>query len=569
MRILVADDVESARLLLMRFVEALGHEAISACDGQEAIAQWQQAQPDLILMDMLMPGVSGLQAATLIKQQAKETWVPIVFISGAGEEKILAEAIECCADDYLNKPVNFRVLRAKLNAFGRTLELNRRVREQSEKLANYYERSEEEKRVVHHLMDQLVSAERLTDPQVAYWLCPAESLSGDLIGVARTPGRVLHLLLADGIGHGISAALNVLPLMQPFYSMTERGHSLPEILIEMNNKVRQVLPVGRFVAVALISVSEADHCIEIWNGGMPEQKILDAAGHVIEVCKSFSLPLGIVPSAMMDFTPRRFCVDQPGAVLAYSDGLVEARNPDGEPFGETRLLEAVCGVRPHECMAAIQFALQSFMREASLHDDVSVVMANFGNAMVQPEIAAKSSSCINVVELEENFQKSSLLWRYELVLGAEELRYISFAPFIMDFVLAVKKLHSHASDVFQIVEALFLNALDYGLLCLCPASGLSRAERSAYVSQERRKRLDTLQHGQITLDLAGFEYEKKQFLRIRVKDSGQGFDWRASVSDQEPLDLRGGQGIRLIRTLSAGVHYPGNGNETIVYYVLP
>lgn len=139
-------------------------------------------------------------------------------------------------------------------------------------------------------MEQMVNAELLYDPQFEYYLSPAESLSGDLIAAARTPGQALHLMLADGIGHGLTAALNVLPLTQPFYTMTEKGYAISDILIEMNNKVRQVLPVGRFVALVLISIDESAGCIEVWNGGMPSVQVLSPEGVVNHAWKSSHLP---------------------------------------------------------------------------------------------------------------------------------------------------------------------------------------------------------------------------------------------------------------------------------------
>ena len=157
MKILVVDDTDAILLLMTKFVEALGHQAVTACNGQEAVDIWRLERPDLILMDMLMPVMSGVDAAVIIKRDAGENWVPIIFVTGVGEEDTLADAIERGADDYLNKPVRFRVLEAKLKAFQRTLLLNRKVREQADRLADYYDRAEEEKRVVRHLMEQIMN----------------------------------------------------------------------------------------------------------------------------------------------------------------------------------------------------------------------------------------------------------------------------------------------------------------------------------------------------------------------------------------------------------------------------
>ena len=565
MKILIVDDTESVLLMMRRFVEALGHQVLTARNGLEALDAWRQERPDMLLMDMLMPVMSGSQAAGVIKEEAGETWVPIVFVTGIGEEKTLAEAIEHCADDYINKPVNFRVLEAKIKAFQRTLELNRKVREQSIRLADYYERSEEEKRVVRYLMEQLVNTERLADPVLDYWLTPAESLSGDLIAAARTPGRVLHVMLADGIGHGITAALNVLPLTQPFYSMTERGYTLSEILTEMNNKVRQVLPVGRFVAVVILAINEIDRCIEIWNGGMPDQEILNSAGQVVDICRSFSLPLGVVPSDAMEFSPKRFYFDSPGSVVACSDGLLEARNRVGEMFGLQRLLAVLADSSGALCIAKAQKALDAFIGDEKLHDDVSLILARFGGLN-----AVKVNSNFSVVEIDWDFCESKILnnevhWSYSMTLGVDEIRRMNIVPFVMNFVSEIPALKESQSDIFLMLNELVVNAVDYGILSL---NNLHEniIDRNELFVLERPRRLECIQLGAIEVDLSAIDYFGETLLRIRVKDSGDGFDWHPFMQGGHDEILGVSGGIALVRSICVELRYQGKGNEAIAYY---
>src|SRR5687767_6822338 len=104
MKILVADDTEIMLLLVSRFVESLGHSVVQARDGVEAVKVFQQEQPDLVLMDMIMPHMDGVEASRAIKQAAGHRWIPILFVSAIGEEARLADALERGGDDYLIKP---------------------------------------------------------------------------------------------------------------------------------------------------------------------------------------------------------------------------------------------------------------------------------------------------------------------------------------------------------------------------------------------------------------------------------------------------------------------------------
>ncbi|KPC53110.1 fused response regulator/phosphatase [Amantichitinum ursilacus] len=565
MKILVVDDTEAVLLLISRFVEALGHTAIQARDGAQAVALWRQAQPDLVLMDMMMPVMSGPEAAVAIKQEAGESWVPIVFVTGVGEENRLAEAIERGADDYISKPVNFRVLEAKLKAFNRTLELNRKVREQSIKLASYYDRAEEEKRVVQHLMDQMVNAERLYDPLLDYWLSPAESLSGDLIAAARTPGQVLYVMLADGIGHGLTAALNVLPLTQPFYSMTEKGYTLSDILVEMNNKVRQVLPVGRFVATVLIAIDEVAGCVEIWNGGMPTVQLLNRAGDVVTHWRSAHLPLGIVPTQSMETATERYYYSEPGTLVAYSDGLIEARAPDGEAFSEGRLLQLLHDTPGPDRLEHFKNTLADHLAGESHHDDISLVMIRFGEraALAAPQRNPHTDD----VDIQALVGSGDSMWRYTLSLGAEELRYINTVPFMMTFVNEIKALVNSQSDVFLILTELFVNALDHGLLNMDSALKQGEQGMERYLL-ERASRLADLKQGVIEIDLAGLRINGRDVLRIRLKDTGAGFDY-SRHTELVPGDMRSahGRGILLVRSMCASLQFLGSGNEVVAHYI--
>ncbi len=565
MKILVVDDTEAVLLLISRFIEALGHSVIQARDGSEAVQQWRQHQPDLVLMDMMMPVMSGPEAAVAIKEEAGQSWVPIVFVTGVGEENRLADAIERGADDYISKPVNFRVLEAKLKAFNRTLELNRKVREQSARLASYYDAAEEEKRVVRHLMDQMVNAERLNDPLLDYWLSPAESLSGDLIAAARTPGQVLYVLLADGIGHGLTAALNVLPLTQPFYSMAEKGYSLSDILVEMNNKVRQVLPVGRFVATVLIAIDETTHCIEVWNGGMPTVHMLDSKGAVVHQFKSSNLPLGIVPTQDMETITARYFYSEPGTVLACSDGLTEARAPDGEAFSEARLLQLVRQQPEEVRLSALQGALADHLAGNPHHDDISLVMMRFGQHMLgeRPVAAQQSVEAMATMALVGTGQS---MWHYSLTLGAEELQYINTVPFMMSFVNEIKVLKPYQSEVFLILSELFVNALDHGLLNMDSTLKQGEQGMDRYLLV-RGQRLAALKQGQIEIDLNGLRINGRDVLRIRIKDTGPGFDWpRFNLPEDDPARLHG-RGLMLVRSMCAAIQFPGSGNEVVVHYL--
>lgn len=564
MKILIADDAAAARMLISRFVESLGHQVVLARDGIEAIEMFCQHQPDMVLIDMLMPRMDGPDAAREIKALSTARWTPVVLITAVGEEDRLAEAIETGVDDYLLKPLNYRILEAKITAIQRSVELNRKVHDQSVKLAEYYDRTEEEKRVAQHLMEHLINRERLSDPQLEYWISPAESLSGDLIACARTPLGVMHLMLADGIGHGLTAALNVLPLTQPFYPMTELGFAMSDILLEMSRKVRQVLPIGRFIAITFVAVDFSEGYIEVWNAGIPDLHLVNRSGQRLKTWRSKHLPLGILPTEKLDLTTERFSFVAHTRLVVCSDGLLEARNRAHDNYGYKRLLE-ICGeAEQGAVIPAIVENLGGFLDGEACHDDVSVAVVHIDPQASTIRPITKSTGSIDI-DLAELARPPA--WQHLIRLGAAELRSVHTVPLLASFLSQIKPFCRSQGDVFLILTELFVNALDHGLLKL--SSDLKRQPDGAerYV-QERSQRLAELKDGQIEIELSGYDLGERTMLRVRVSDSGDGFDQDALTipTTEQVSGKRAGKGIAVVRALCAQVRFSAGGSTVEAYY---
>lgn len=117
-RVLVIDDAPEQRLIVTRWLEQLGHDVVAVSDGASGIVAFEASRPDLILLDVVMAGLDGLETARRIRA-LDGPWVPIIFISGNAEPQAIGEAIDAGGDDYLIKPVNKVVLTAKLMAMQR------------------------------------------------------------------------------------------------------------------------------------------------------------------------------------------------------------------------------------------------------------------------------------------------------------------------------------------------------------------------------------------------------------------------------------------------------------------
>lgn len=142
MKVLVADDARSSLQLISAYIKEAGHEVITASDGMAAVEQFKLERPDLVLLDVEMPRLNGIEAARKIRRlcEQQNDWMPIVFLSSLSQSSHIVEGIEAGGDDYLTKPVDPTVLNAKLKAMQRIADMrtqlatvNRQLKEMAEK----------------------------------------------------------------------------------------------------------------------------------------------------------------------------------------------------------------------------------------------------------------------------------------------------------------------------------------------------------------------------------------------------------------------------------------------------
>jgi signal transduction histidine kinase len=127
LKVLVADDIPSGRLELMQIVRDLGHLPIEAINGREALRLIESERPDVLLLDLLMPEMDGFEVARIVRQRITGKWLPVIVLSALQGDEHFAHALASGAADYLSKPVNAPILRAKLRQYQRVLAMQNKL----------------------------------------------------------------------------------------------------------------------------------------------------------------------------------------------------------------------------------------------------------------------------------------------------------------------------------------------------------------------------------------------------------------------------------------------------------
>jgi diguanylate cyclase (GGDEF)-like protein len=133
LKILLVEDVQIDRMQLAIRLKQLGHIVEAVSSGTEALQIFSTFEPELVLLDVTMPGMSGFDVASTIRLD-HDDWVPIIFLSGHDEPEMVAKAIEVGGDDYLVKPVDKLVLMSKLLAMSRIADMRRELKRTSARL---------------------------------------------------------------------------------------------------------------------------------------------------------------------------------------------------------------------------------------------------------------------------------------------------------------------------------------------------------------------------------------------------------------------------------------------------
>ncbi len=559
LNILVADDNESDLLLIGKFVSALGHTPLLARNGVEAVTQFECAAPDMVLMDVSMPVMGGYQAAMKIREISQHHWVPIIFISVKTGEAEQARGLGIGGDDYLPKPLNLLLLEAKINVMRRIAGMQRQLEENTQQLRAYQKNAEEEQRTAYALMKRMIHTESLNDPALRYWISPATRFCGDAIAATRSRNNNLYVILADASGHGLPAALNLLPVIQVFYGMADKGFSLATIAEEMNRRLSDITPTGRFISTVLACFNCREETIEVWNGGNPGAVLLSTAGEILHQFAPQHLPLGILDQKMFDHRTEIFRCKTSCQLIIYSDGLLEIENNEGTPFGEERFLQILTSVPAKPRFASLISEVRKHMGDNTARDDISMVMIDCAQLHYSPQLEERTPRPAT---------NHNSPWRCQLTIGAAVAKTLDLTPLLFHHLEAVEIGGFQCDQIVLIITELYNNALDHGLLQL-DSSIKARPDGFTQYLALRQEMLGNLHHGKIETQVEQLTIDGQQILRIHVKDSGPGFDFRPHLDRDISHNVQPyGRGISLVKGLCKNISFVGNGNEVIVDYAL-
>ncbi len=378
--LLVVDDNEDNRYTLTRRLNREGYKNLtSATNGREALER-MSAQPfDLVLLDVMMPDMNGYEVLEHVKANPSLRDIPIIMISALDELESVIRCIELGAEDYLNKPFNPTLLRARVGAL---LEKKRLRDEVRRNLVRLEEEMDAARMLQLGMLPRNFPACSAARPVAVHALMQAaREVGGDLYDCFYAGDRTFCFLVGDVSGKGAPAAMfmartrSLVRMTAALWEEWRTGDIRPAELVEaVNRELCQNNDERMFVTLFLGLLDTRDGILSFINAGHPAPHLLHRGAAAAQIEAKPGLPLGVRRNAK--YEERTLAIEPGDAIFVCSDGVFEALNEMGELFSTERLTEelsAVNGADPVEIVRFVKNAVDRFAGSAPKADDVTAL----------------------------------------------------------------------------------------------------------------------------------------------------------------------------------------------------
>ena len=374
-KILIADDEPLCCRLLAGILRRKQFTNFQFAEGgHSALEQIQSFQPDLVLLDMQMPDLSGQEVCRRIRANPELVDLPILVQTATVDRKEMGILFEAGASDFLSKPINPSELVSRVTVHLERRSLLRELRDYRERTSTELEaarRMQFDLMPAHPIQQELAGAAGL---RIGSYSRSSSEIGGDLWGVLPINAYSFGLFLADFAGHGVTAALNTFRLHALIHERTDLHHDPSAFLAMLNERLKAVLSPGQFATFLYVVVDSSADRISFASAGAPPPIVTLGLDGPAVLAEASGLPLGVVHGVEYQLHDRPF---GPGSMLLlFSDGLSEFPDARGMRIGDEGLRKVVgnChpGLTPHQVIDRVCEAA-GVGEDNLLPDDTTVV----------------------------------------------------------------------------------------------------------------------------------------------------------------------------------------------------
>jgi serine phosphatase RsbU (regulator of sigma subunit) len=339
-RILVADDDATSRKLLTRILTRAGFSCTQAPDGIEALKLLHADPPSLLLLDFDMPAMDGAEVLRHLRKDgdAGIAQIPTIMLTGHGGEESEVLCLEAGADDFVTKPINQAVLRARIDTQLRLRSMRSQLQKQNDELEAWRRNLERDLEAARLTQQSLIPQKPPVLPgwDIAACYRPVIQVGGDIYGWLRmADGRTLFWI-ADATGHGASAALLTTLAKLLFHHGTAEHQAPTEIMEAVNNDFRSIFGARSFMTAMCVALDPETGRASVVGAGHPPLLVARSGGRT-EAIGSSAPPLGLLERS--EFIETNIDLEPGDAFFLYTDGIYGSGRDENPRLSSGRLAE--------------------------------------------------------------------------------------------------------------------------------------------------------------------------------------------------------------------------------------
>jgi sigma-B regulation protein RsbU (phosphoserine phosphatase) len=367
-RVLIVDDVKANVDVLVSALRD-DHKLSVALDGESALRAIEKNPPDLVLLDIVMPGLDGYEVCRRLRASKNTQEIPVMFLSSLDEVKSKTLGFEVGGNDYLTKPFEVLEVKARVRSLLKAKAYSDAVKE---KMAAELAIAREIQLGI--LPSNIAAQVAGTNYEVCAVLEPALEVGGDLYEVLRLDDGRLLVAVGDVSGKGIPASLFMAVTTTLLRTMARQYHKPEEILLQVNNALEVQNPRGMFVTMMCLILDPATGIVTCANAGHPSAVLVRPGEKPCTTLNSTGMVSGVISGIEISSVTLEL---RSGDILVlYTDGVTEAFNSKNIMFEESGLLDCLGNadrMGAEEAVSAVVEAVRHHAAGFPQSDDITVV----------------------------------------------------------------------------------------------------------------------------------------------------------------------------------------------------
>lgn len=383
--ILIVDDIPSNIQVLGKILQEYKFRINFATSGKQAIKLVDKSRPDLILLDISMPEMSGIDVCKHLKSRKETEDIPIIFLTALTDEDDIVAAFNAGGADYITKPFHSSELIARVRHHLTLVDSYRKLKDAYDIIESDLAAASQ---MQHHLIPP--SSVQYNDVEFSNIFIPSVQVSGDTLNYYAIDKSHILFYMVDVAGHGVPSAFLAYTLSRwldedrsvdnPIYDIDNENLVInsPDRIVEILNKKFQVDPTTFNYFTMFLGIIDTDLKTIFYCQAGHTQPIIIRNKDDFEILNATGFPVGLLQEAEFELNTIKY--EKGMRFIIYSDGITELRNDENKYFGTDRLAGIFLKnyeIPLSEQLDKLESEIVDFHGNKKFNDDVSLIIMKF------------------------------------------------------------------------------------------------------------------------------------------------------------------------------------------------